>query len=267
MAELTIEDDDDLLLPASRHQRLVEANRAKGHVTVAQLTVLFGVSGDTIRRDLTLLERRGLLTRTHGGAVAGEGLVAREVRFQSRMSAQTGAKQRIGRIAAGLIRDGETLILNGGSTTCCFAAECGKLHDLTLVTNNLVLPAAVPPGAARSIYVLGGAYWDSAQVTIGAVSIVGTARISVDTAVIGVTGIDTTGLSISRLEEATETLEMMKAAQRTIVLADSSKFGVQAFAHLVDFSRVQYLVTDLYPPPEIAETLSASGVEVIVCGD
>ena len=259
-----IAESDDLVLPGSRQRRLADYMRVKGHVTVVELTTMFGVSRDTIRRDLQLLERHGLLTRTHGGALAGEGLVARETRFQARMAVQTQVKRRIGRAAAGLIREGETLILNGGSTTCCFAAELGKLRDLTIVTNNLMLPQMVASNAARSVYVLGGAYWESAQVTIGAVKITGSARISVDTAVIGVTGIDAAGLSIGRLEESQETVEMMEAARRVVVVADSSKFGVNAFAHVADFNRIQYLVTDAAPPADIAEALAQAGVELIV---
>ncbi len=256
-------ESDDLVLPGSRQRRLVDYMRSKGHVTVVELTTMFGVSRDTIRRDLQLLERHGLLTRTHGGALAGDGLVARETRAQSRMAEHTQAKRSIGRAAAALIREGETLILNGGSTTCCFAAELGRLRDLT-VTNNLMLPQVMAQHAARSVYVLGGAYWDSAQVTIGAVKICGSSRISVDTAVIGVTGIDAGGLSISRLEESQETVEMMEAARRVIVLADSAKFGVNAFAHVADLNQIQYLVTNAQPPPNLAEALAQAGVEVIL---
>ncbi len=262
-AALTM-DREELDLPGSRQRRLVDFMRGKGHVTVTELVTMFGVSPDTIRRDLHLLERHGLLTRTHGGALAGDGLVARETRFQSRMAAQTRAKRSIGRAAAGLIREGETLILNGGSTTCCFAAELGRLRDLTIVTNNIMLPQLVARHATRSIYVLGGAYWESAQITVGAVKIAGSARISVDTAVIGVTGIDATGLSIGRVEESQETVEMMEAARRVIVLADSAKFGINAFAHVADFDRIQCLVTDAPPPPNIAEALAQAGVEVVL---
>jgi DeoR/GlpR family transcriptional regulator of sugar metabolism len=233
-------------------------------VTVVELTGLFGVSRDTIRRDLQLLERHGLLVRTHGGALSGEGLIARDTRFQSRMAEHAKVKRDIGRAAAALIRDGETLILNGGTTTCCFAAELGRLRDLTIVTNNLMLPQAVARDAARAVYLLGGAYWDSAQITIGAVSISGSARISVDTAVIGVAGIDATGFSISRIEESQETAEMMEAARRVIVIADSAKFGVNALAHTAGFNRIEYLVTDAKPPPEIADALAEAGVKVVL---
>jgi DeoR/GlpR family transcriptional regulator of sugar metabolism len=255
---------EDALLPGSRQRRVADIMRQKGHVTVAELTAMFGVSRDTIRRDLQLLERQGLLTRTHGGALAGDGLVARETRLQSRLTEQTTAKQKIARAAAALIREGETLILNGGSSTCAFAAALGKLSDLTLVTNNLVLPQLVPSGVARSIYVLGGAYWESPQVTLGPVKINGSARISVDTAIIGVTGLDAEGLSISRFEEAQVTAEMMDAARRVILLADSSKFGISAFAHVAALNRIHYLVTDAMPPADLADTLASAGVEIIL---
>lgn len=258
------ETSDDFMLPGSRQRSLVDFIRNKGHVTVAELTTMFGVSRDTIRRDLQVLERQGVLTRTHGGALAGDGLVARETRFQSRMTEQAGLKRVIGRAAAGLIREGETLIMNGGSSTCAFAAELGRLRDLTIVTNNLMLPQLVPRNAARSVYVLGGAYWDSAQITVGAVKIAGSARISVDTAVVGVTGIDASGVSISRLEEAQVTVEMMDAARRVIVVVDSSKFDAPAFAHVADFSRVQYVVTDVQPPAHITEAIVQAGVELVI---
>lgn len=258
------ETSDDVILPGSRQRSLVDFIRHKGHVTVAELTTMFGVSRDTIRRDLQVLERQGVLTRTHGGALAGDGLVARETRFQSRMTEQTGSKRLIGRAAAGLIREGETLIMNGGSSTCAFAAELGRLRDLTIVTNNLMLPPMVPRNAARCIYVLGGAYWDNAQITVGAVKIAGSARISVDTAVVGVTGIDASGVSISRLEEAQVTVEMMDAARRVVVVVDSSKFDAPAFAHVADFSRVHYVVTDAQPPAHISEAMAQAGVELVI---
>jgi DeoR family glycerol-3-phosphate regulon repressor/DeoR family fructose operon transcriptional repressor len=111
---------------------------------------------------------------------------------------------------------------------------------------------------------LGGAYWETAQITVGAVKIAGSARISVDTAIVGVTGVDVTGFSISRIEESQVTVEMMEAARRVIVVADSSKFGVNAFAHLADFARVQYLVTDALPPADIADALAQAGVDVVI---
>jgi DeoR/GlpR family transcriptional regulator of sugar metabolism len=114
------------------------------------------------------------------------------------------------------------------------------------------------------VYVLGGAYWNSPQVTIGPISFAAAARINADTAVIGVTGITVDGLSIARLEEAEVTSGMIGVARRTIVLADCSKFQFAAFAHVAAFAQIQHLVTDADPPPAIAAALEQADVQVMV---
>ena len=109
------------VLPAKRHLELVELIRARGQMTVNDLASHFAVSGDTVRRDLDLLATQGLLKRTHGGAVALDNLVHQDSTFTQRMGTRVPAKRRIARAASRLIGDGETLLLNGGSTTKLFA--------------------------------------------------------------------------------------------------------------------------------------------------
>ena len=252
-------------LPALRQNRLVSLVQERGHVTVSELVALFDVSRDTIRRDLDLLEQRGLLVRTHGGAVDNNHLVQVDTTFGLRMDAHVDAKRRIGQAAATLIRDSETLILNGGSTTCYFAAALGEHRNLTVVTNNLRLPPIMPETCVRSVHILGGLYWGTSQVTIGAVGFPSVNGISADTAVIGSTGLSAQGISMGRLEEATETVSMMNVAKRTIVVIDSSKFNVSAFATVAGFDRIHHLVTDQRPPDDIAAALDRAGVQVLVC--
>src|SRR5262249_18649965 len=132
---------------ARRHQELLQLVEAKGQMSVEKLAVHFGISDDTIRRDLQQLERRKLLLRTHGGAVSTALLVHRETPFLTRASAQADVKARIGRAAAQLISDGETLIVNGGSTTFAFAGSLGSRRNLTLVTNSVVLLSVLPAEA------------------------------------------------------------------------------------------------------------------------
>lgn len=257
-------DADPVALPALRQSRLVTLVRDQGQMTVAELVVRLGVSRDTIRRDLDILERRGLLLRTHGGAIPSDSLVMSEISLSQRMDAKADAKAGIGRAASALIRDGETLIVNGGSTTYYFAAELGARRNLMVVTNNLRIPPVLPERAMRATYVLGGTYWSSPQVTIGAIGFPSTDRISADTAVIGVSGMSETGFSISRLEEAAVSSGMIAVARRTIVLADSSKFQTAAFAHVTGLADVQYLVTDAPPPRGLALALERAGVQVVV---
>ena len=255
---------DAAILPALRQNRVAALVRERGQITVSELVTRFGVSRDTIRRDLDALEQRGVLVRTHGGAIPSDSLVMRETSLTQRMDTHVEAKRRIGRAAGALIRDGETLIVNGGSTTTYFAAQLGMRRNLMVVTNNLRIPPVLPEHAIRAVYLLGGTYWSSPQVTIGPIGFASTTRINADTAVLGITGMSPSGFSIARLEEAAASSSMAQVAQRTIILADSSKFHGTAFAHVTDFVDVEHLVTDAPPPREIAEALREAGVEVLV---
>src|SRR5438552_6506855 len=115
-------DGQGFALPARRRNELLRAAKKRGSITVAELAEEFAVSSDTIRRDLDYLAGRGLLTRTHGGAVAVDGFLERDAPYTQRLHARAAEKARIGRAAATMISDGETLIVNGGSTTRAFAA-------------------------------------------------------------------------------------------------------------------------------------------------
>lgn len=252
-------------LPAKRHLELVQIVRTRGQITVNELSSYFDVSGDTVRRDLDLLASKGLLKRTHGGAVAIDNLVQRDSTFMQRMSTKVRAKERIGRAACQLVGDGETLLLNGGSTIRLFAAALGDRHSLTIVTNNLTVPAAIPSECVRDIYVLGGQYKADAQVTIGPVGFVSATSITVDCAVIGVGGITVNeGLTTTVLEEASMISGMINAARKTIVLADSSKLGHSSFAQIAPLERVDTLVTDEEPAGDLAQALQEARVELII---
>lgn len=257
---------DSGALPAVRQERLLGLLGDRGQATVAELVALLGVSRDTVRRDLDVLGSRGLLVRTHGGAVQKDRMVRVDTTLGLRMDAHAEAKRRIGQAAAGLVRDGETLVLNGGSTTVAFASALAERRRLTLVTNNLRVPPAAPEQAVRAVYLIGGTYWAVSQVTIGPLGLPGIAGFDADTAVIGVTGLSAEGITMGRLEEAVETAAMMAAAKRTLVLADRSKFDVSAFARIAPLAGIAHLVTDAPPPREIGEALERAGVEVLVCG-
>jgi DeoR/GlpR family transcriptional regulator of sugar metabolism len=252
-------------LPARRRSELLQLARNHSQVTVVELASRFGVSPDTIRRDLDLLAERGLLERTHGGAVPA-GLVTQDSPLDQRIAAHKPAKERIGHTAAGLVRNGETLMINGGSTTLAFVRELGGHRDITIVTNNLLVPAAVPPGAVRDLYILGGQYRFESQVAIGAVGFATVPSISADTAVIGVGGITVDGLSTTLLVEAEMMRAMIGSATRTIVVADASKFGHSSFAQIVSLEEVEVLVTDEPPPEDMAQALAECRVEVVVAG-
>ncbi len=256
--------DSDFSLPARRRSELLKVAKTRGSITVTDIASEFAVSADTIRRDLDYLASRGLLTRTHGGAVRVDGFVYRDTPVALRVNARAAEKARIARAAAALIADGEALVINGGSTTRAFVAELGALRNLTIVTNNLGVPGAIPPNTARGLYLLGGHVRLELQVTIGAVGFANAGPISADTAIIGVGGVSARGLSTTMLEESTMIAAMMESARRVIVLADSAKFGATVLAHIAPLARVHVLVTDANPPPALAAALDDAEVEVIV---
>jgi DeoR/GlpR family transcriptional regulator of sugar metabolism len=258
--------DADYALPARRRSELLKVAKMRGSITVAEIAAEFAVSADTIRRDLDYLSTRGLLTRTHGGAVPVDGFMDRDAPLTKRVNTRVGEKARIARAAAALVVDGETLIVNGGSTTRAFVGELGARRNLTIVTNSLGVPSAVPPNSARAVYLLGGHVRQELQVTIGAVGFPDAGPISADTAIIGVGGVSTRGLSTTMLEEATMITAMMESARRVIVLADAAKFGASVFAHIAPISRIHVLVTDARPPPDLAAALDEAEVEVVVAG-
>jgi DeoR/GlpR family transcriptional regulator of sugar metabolism len=247
-----------------RHQEVLQLLETKGQMSVGELTRYFGVSDDTIRRDLQNLQERKLLLRTHGGAVSTASLVHHETPFLIRANANADAKSRIGRAAVQLIADGETLIVNAGSTTFAFAASLGPRRNLTLVTNNVAMLAVLPAEAIQDVYLLGGQYRMNLGSTVGSVGF-SSGNISVDTAVLGISGLtETNGLSTTFLEEASMVARMITSARRTIVVADASKFGFNAFAHSAPLSAIDVLVTDASPPAGLREALNQAGAEVIV---
>jgi DeoR/GlpR family transcriptional regulator of sugar metabolism len=250
-------------LPARRRFELIRLAQRQGQLSVVELSSQFGVSADTIRRDLDLLSVRGFVRRTHGGAVPADYL-AQDASSAQRNGARIAEKTRIAQCASELIQDGESLILNGGSTTRLFAFELAGKKDLTIVTNALGVPSALPRQAVRDIVVLGGEYRAESDSTVGSVAFCGAIAVSADSAVVGVGGITRDGLFAGLLQEATMTASIIGAARRTIVLADSTKFNHQLLGHIASLEQIDILVTDAEPPAELFRALEEFEVQVLV---
>ncbi|MEZ0447418.1 DeoR/GlpR family DNA-binding transcription regulator [Cellulomonas sp. ICMP 17802] len=256
-------------LPAGRKADLAAYVAEQGQVTVAHLAERFDVSPDTIRRDLDALDADGVLIRTHGGAISPQAVPRPDTGLDVRLRLQTTAKDQIGALAAGLVRDGAALMINAGTTTLAVARHLSEHRDLTVATNSLRMPTEINPLAFRDLYVFGGVVRLSAQGTIGTVAFPtesGADRdIRCDLALIGVGAVSVdAGYSTSNLGEAVMMSEMMDRSARVAVLADSTKFGRRLFARIADLGRADYLVTDAPPPPDLAAALDAAGVEVLV---
>ncbi len=171
------------------------------------------------------------------------------------------AEKNIAYAASRLIGDRETLLVNGGSTTTLFASELVSDH-VTVVTNNLGVPAVVP--TCCDVYLLGGRYQRDSRATLGPLLLAGVS-IAADTAIIGVGGITVEqGLTTALLEEALTATAMIDAASRTIVVVEASKFGQRCMAHIAPLASIDILVTDSEPPSDLAMALAEAQVQVMI---
>lgn len=269
--ESQVDEDDgaERRLPAGRKADLAAYVAEIGQVTIARLTKRFGVSADTIRRDLDQLAAEGVVVRTHGGAVSVNAFPNADVGLDLRAKVQASAKSRIGALVAGLVPDGSSVLVNAGTTTLAVARHLRDHRDLTIATNSLALPAEISPQVVRDLYVFGGAVRVAAQATIGPVAFPvspggGDIVVRCDFALVCVGAVGPeTGYSTSNLAEAAMMRGMMDGATQVVVMADSTKFGRRLFAQVAELGRADWFVTDVAPPEDLTEAFRVAGVEVV----
>lgn len=257
-------------LPARRRADLVEFVEEHGHATVSMLVEALDVSGDTVRRDLQYLHEQGVLVRSFGGVVRRDELARFDPPFLSRIRANSEAKTAIGLLAATLVSDRQTLLVNGGTTTLALARALKGKKDLTVVTNNLYLPGNISAEAVSQLHILGGQFRMRSFATLGPVELPDvqggrTHAFHADLAFIGVGGVsDEGGFTGGDIRESSTIRHMMERAERIVVLADSSKFGRTAFAHIGELSTADILITDTAPTGRIRAALVESGVQLLI---
>ncbi|GAB7186625.1 DNA-binding transcriptional regulator of sugar metabolism DeoR/GlpR family [Kitasatospora sp. Ki12] len=254
-----------------RWTRLLEILGEQGRIEVAEAAELLGVSLATVRRDMEELARQQLLTRTRGGAVLSG--VAYDLPLRYKTARQADEKHRIARAAAGLVRPGAVVGLNGGTTTSEVARELATRADLadhphgtalTVVTNaiNIAHELAVRPYVKT--VVTGGVARPSSYELTGPLATTLLQGLSLDYAILGVNAFDPKyGATAHDEGEASANRAMAERAEKVIVVADSTKLGHRAFAQVCATSEIAVLVTDKGAPDELVEQLGGQGVEVL----
>lgn len=250
-------------MPAERHHRIGRLLEERGIIGVAELSSLLGVSEITIRRDLAVLERRGLLERARGGAVASRRLRV-ETMFSQKGLDRRAEKEAIGRAAAALIEDGDTLLVNGGSTTLEVIRNLGSKR-VQLITNNV---AAVLESYALGIelILIGGEYRPQSNSLVGLFASIALQRVYGSKAIIGVDGLSIKdGLTHPVAQEAEVTREMIERTRgEVIVVADHGKLAVVSNFVSAPIEKVDVLVTDASSQMEYRSELEQKGIKVIV---
>lgn len=265
----TVVEDAHPRLPAGRKSRIATYIAEAGQVTVADLARRFGVSVDTIRRDLDQLDAEGVLIRTHGGAMSTSAIPWHDTQLDDRTRLRPHEKDTIARLAAGLVDDGSVLLINGGTTTLALASHLSERRELIIATNSLVIPTSINPESCRDVYMIGGHVRLSGRVAIGPVSFSssnggGQVAVQADLALLGVGAVDAEGgFSTTNLAEAMMIAQMAQQSRKVAILADSSKFNSRLFATIGPLSLADYLITDAMPPAPLLTALHEHEVNVI----
>lgn len=258
------------MLPAGRKSELEAIVVSTGHVTVTDLAERFEVSADTIRRDLDALSSEGRIVRTRGGAMSKATTAWPELTVNVRQGVQNAAKDAIADLAVGLISDSSSIILNAGSTGLAVARRLHEMRDLTVATNNILLPSVIDPACLRELYLLGGRVRIGSQATVGALSLGlsptgAPISIAADIALISVGAVsEDRGFSTGDPGEAQMMASMMERADTVALMVDSSKFDKRLFAEVAPLSAADYLITDAPPPARLGDALKDAGVQVLV---
>jgi len=250
---------------AERHSAILKAVARTGTSTVTGLAAELSVSGETIRRDIRALSEDGLLVKVHGGATMPGPL--KEPGFRQRLGDNPAAKKAIARAAARQVRDGDTLMMDTGSTTAYAARALLDHRDLLVVTNSADIARTLATRKGNRVYMAGGELRadDGAALGPAAASFVEQFRVRV--AILSIGAIDTEdGLMDYYLSEAEFSRVVMGRAEQVIVVADHSKFGRRGLVRVCDLERIHTLITDRPPPDPFAGQFKKAGVRVLIAG-
>jgi len=247
-----------------RHRLILEHLRAKGKVTVEELTTAFHVSPPTIRTDLTRLEEQGLLRRTHGGAIA-VGSTLYEPPYSERAVLHHEGKRAIARLAAEMVHEGETLLLDAGTTCQEIALALKELNRLTVVTNSLASAQILAENDGIQTLLVGGVVQHWRRATMGPLATQFLEPIQCDRAFVAMSGVHATaGFTVVDFDAASVKRRMLDKAKQSIAVADSSKLGQIAFASVGPLSSAHVLVTDSGATAEDRVLLEEAGLKLLI---
>jgi DeoR/GlpR family transcriptional regulator of sugar metabolism len=258
------------LIPAQRRQKILEFLQLNHVASISGLADMLGASEATIRRDLEWLEGQGIAERTHGGAILTQRMPL-EPAYASSARAHPDEKRRIGQAAAALIRDGETIFLNSGTTTTQVMLQLlarQDLRDVTVITNNVTAALASPPPGVEVILV-GGYFRPVATSVFGHFATAMLRQVSADRAFIGVDGITLKyGCTTPASGEAEVARVMIERTHGPVaVVADHSKWGVVSNFEIASLDNLDVLVSDSGLALEAKSALEARSVRVLRAGE
>lgn len=249
------------LLNEERRRAILGLLQRDGRVLVNTIAERFRVSPVTVRTDLLVLHKRGLLQRVHGGAIS-VGMTAEDPALGEKTALHRREKAAIAQAAAKLVRPGETIVLDSGSTTTEVAKLLRKIAPLTVVTNAVNI-AQVLAGSAVEVVLTGGTLRENSFSLVGPLAEETLAQLNADRLFLGVDGIDSgRGVTTPNLLEAKVNRAMISIAREVVVVSDSSKFGRRSLCRIAPLRALHRLITDHGIPPADLKRLREANIEV-----
>jgi DeoR family transcriptional regulator of aga operon len=254
------------LLVEERRRKILDLVNRQARVTVEELVRRFAVSAVTVRGDLDALSQKGALIRSHGGALKRDGAL-QDVPINVKETLHHGEKVRIGHAAAQMIKDGETVMLDSGTTTAEVARHLKflKLKSLTVITNALNIAMELANLPHLRVIMIGGILRQMSYSLVGPHAEQTLRGLTADRLFLGVDGLDPeVGLTTPDILEAQLNAMMIRVAREVVVVADSSKFTRRSLSVIARLEEVHKVLTDDRVAPQTVAALKARGVEVVV---
>lgn len=251
---------------SERREKIIAFLRQQGAVQVSDLATHFNVSTVTIRGDLSFLEKRGIATRTYGGAlICDPPVMTSERSIEAKTTEHLLVKQRIAVRAAEMIVPGSTIILDSGTTTYEIARQLRDKHDLTVMTNGMNVANALLDAPEVELLVTGGHLRRSAQSFYGSQAELALENYHFDMLFLGVDGLSLTqGITTHHEYEARINRRMCEVSRQIIAVTDSSKFNRVGLHRIIDTARIDTLITDTAISDEMRKGLENLGIELLL---
>lgn len=252
------------MLVEERRQHVISRIRKDGRALVSELSDDLGISRITIRKDLDNLMQRGLVQRTHGGAISPQPTSSLDLSLREKKHHQSEEKKRIGEAAAKLVREGQSVLLDSGTTTAAVAHALRRFQKLTIITNavNIVSDLA---GTKFDIILIGGMVRKNALSVVGPPAEEMLREMHADILFLGVDGFDSAvGISTPNVLESRVNRAMVTAAHRVVAVCDSTKFNRRSLSLIVPPAAIHTVITDPKIREQDVELLKGAGIEIIL---
>lgn len=255
-----------------RRRQIASQTAVEGRVNVTELSERFDVTAETIRRDLAVLNREGVVHRVHGGAVASQSFQTTEFTLDDRLRSAPTAKSAIARAALAYVPDNYgSIFLDAGTTINALADLIGQsptMKNLSIVSNSLPIALSLANAGAQEVQLLGGTVRAITQAVVGDTALRTMALLRADVAFIGTNALTLDhGLSTADAQEAAIKSAFVTNAHKVIVLCDSSKLGTDYLVSFAPISEIDVVITDSGAPESFVQSLREHEIEVVVVDD